>query len=404
MQASTASDTLTYMHTPMGIQGVENQAGDWHYQITDGLGSVRGQVDALNDMTASQMYDPYGQAFDVTGTFVGDFGFAGEQMDDSGLSYNRARYYNPSLGAFTALDPFEGLEERPMSMNGYAYAENNPANWTDPSGEFADGFAISQGLGLSPMIKGLVDLIVAGLGSLLSTKVLIVLAAALLFVAVASIIHVAIQGTKLVCITCNGAQVIDLLNNNPGVIDPAPDIDTDEFTPYTQREIEQALAPMGNPNSQPTPISTVFPVPNSTPFVITPIPTESDNEYIYRRAGNDRRFRVQDCRLSREADFLTGLSFENTKPSTPHGRFNVNRLVKAGYLVRFDGGELIYTLFTNEPYIVDGRHRKFGPSHVSLYLQDERSWEDWYNTDLSYKGTSAASGYAHRLCSLAETD
>jgi hypothetical protein len=58
LQASTTSDTLTYMHTPMGIQGVENQAGDWHYQITDGLGSVRGQVDALNDMTASQMYDP----------------------------------------------------------------------------------------------------------------------------------------------------------------------------------------------------------------------------------------------------------------------------------------------------------------------------------------------------------
>jgi RHS repeat-associated protein len=216
----------------------------------------------------------------VTGTFVGDFGFAGEQMDDSGLSYNRARYYNPSLGAFTALDPFEGLEERPMSMNGYSYAENNPANWTDPSGEFADGFAISQGLGLSPMIKGLVDLIVAGLGSLVSTKILIVLAAALLLVAVASIIHVAIQGTKLVCITCNGVQVIDLLNNNPGVIDPAPDIDTDEFTPYTQREIEQALAPMGNPNSQPTPISTVFPVPNSTPFVITPTPSRETNVLV----------------------------------------------------------------------------------------------------------------------------
>ena len=49
----------------------------------------------------------------------------------------RNRYYNPETGTMTALDPFEGLIDAPMSLNGYSYAHGNPVNLTDPSGEFA---------------------------------------------------------------------------------------------------------------------------------------------------------------------------------------------------------------------------------------------------------------------------
>ena len=72
-----------------------------------------------------QQYDPYGQPFGEAGTWMGTFGYGGEQIDSTGLSYNRARYYNPALGAFASLDPFEGIEDEPMSMNGYSYAHNN---------------------------------------------------------------------------------------------------------------------------------------------------------------------------------------------------------------------------------------------------------------------------------------
>jgi len=33
---------------------------------------------------AAQVYDPYGLPFDGSGTFVGDFGYAGEQIDSNG--------------------------------------------------------------------------------------------------------------------------------------------------------------------------------------------------------------------------------------------------------------------------------------------------------------------------------
>jgi len=134
LQETTGADTLNYIHSPMGVHAVE-ETNDWHYMLDDGLGSVRGQVDEFADVVASQMYDPYGQPFDIMGTFVGDFGYAGEQIDSNGLSYNRARTYNPSLGAFTSLDPFEGVNSVPMSLNGYSYVHNNPVNLTDPNGE-----------------------------------------------------------------------------------------------------------------------------------------------------------------------------------------------------------------------------------------------------------------------------
>ncbi len=111
----------------------------------DGLGSVRSQVDATGAVVADQWYDPYGQVIDDNGTWVGSFGYAGEQTDESGLGYNRARYYNPSMGAFASLDPFEGYEERPMSLNGYGYVEGNPTNWTDPSGEILPFIATALG-------------------------------------------------------------------------------------------------------------------------------------------------------------------------------------------------------------------------------------------------------------------
>lgn len=41
---------------------------------------------------------------------------------------------NPNLGTFLSLDPFEGLIQRPMSLNGYSWVEGNPISNTDATG------------------------------------------------------------------------------------------------------------------------------------------------------------------------------------------------------------------------------------------------------------------------------
>jgi len=48
--------------------------------------------------------------------------------------YLRARWYAPGVGIFTAPDPWEGDPLLPISLHPYAYANNNPANYLDPTG------------------------------------------------------------------------------------------------------------------------------------------------------------------------------------------------------------------------------------------------------------------------------
>jgi hypothetical protein len=45
--------------------------------------------------------------------------------------------YSPSLNQFQSRDPFPGYAKLPGSQNGYSYANNNPINFTDPSGRDA---------------------------------------------------------------------------------------------------------------------------------------------------------------------------------------------------------------------------------------------------------------------------
>lgn len=110
---------------------------DWNYYLQDGLGSVRAIVDDAAVVQSSMSYDPYGNPIGSYGT---GFGFTGEQTDENDNIYLRARYYEPGMGTFSALDPFEGVHDRAMSLNGYSWVEGNPVMNVDPSGLVFWGF------------------------------------------------------------------------------------------------------------------------------------------------------------------------------------------------------------------------------------------------------------------------
>ena len=98
--------------------------------MQDGLGSVRGWVNSAASVSGIVNYTPYG----VPDAAVDEFGFTGEQTNENGLVYLRARHYNPNVAIMTALDPYEGDAGRPMSLNGYAWVEGDPISNADPSG------------------------------------------------------------------------------------------------------------------------------------------------------------------------------------------------------------------------------------------------------------------------------
>ncbi len=139
LAATTGINTDHYIHAPQGsnvpgIHAMQSNTGDWSYMAQDGLGSVRSLINSTLNVSSVQNYAPYGEPFGTVGNFNTPFAFTGEQTDANDMLFLRARYYNPSLGVFPSLDPFEGTMARPMSLNGYSWVEGNPVSRRDPRG------------------------------------------------------------------------------------------------------------------------------------------------------------------------------------------------------------------------------------------------------------------------------
>lgn len=105
---------------------------------TDGLGSVRALTNTTGSVIATYRTDEWGVATATTGSSTQPLSFTGEPRDATGLTYLRARYYDPSLGRFLSRDTWLGAPSEPQTLNHYTYANNNPTTLTDPSGHFVD--------------------------------------------------------------------------------------------------------------------------------------------------------------------------------------------------------------------------------------------------------------------------
>lgn len=82
-----------------------------------------------------------------------------EATDSStGLQYLRARYYDSSKRRFVSKDTYQGSLEEPLSRNGYAYVNNNPLNYIDPSGHIATSTIVTIAIVTCTLVKIGVDL------------------------------------------------------------------------------------------------------------------------------------------------------------------------------------------------------------------------------------------------------
>ncbi len=102
--------------------------------LTDALGSTIALASSTGTVQTNYTYDPFGQAT-TTGTASSNpYQYAGQANDGTGLSYDLARYYNPATTQFISQDP---LGQAGSGANLYQYADDNPVNLTDPTGQQA---------------------------------------------------------------------------------------------------------------------------------------------------------------------------------------------------------------------------------------------------------------------------
>ena len=92
-------------------------------------GDVTELIDKVTGSSSAYDYDAYGnQQTEIAGD-DNPFRYSGEYYDEeTGFIYLRARYYDPTIGRFISEDPIRD------GLNWYAYCNNNPIRYKDPSG------------------------------------------------------------------------------------------------------------------------------------------------------------------------------------------------------------------------------------------------------------------------------
>jgi RHS repeat-associated protein len=134
--ASTTGASTTHYLQVGGQLLAQHGAGTSAYVLPDHLGSVRQLVEPTGDVMLAKNYQPFGEVLDSAGSGSSSFGFTGELVDATGLVYLRARYYEPQNARFVTQDTWQGIVERPSSLNKWVYVEGNPTNQVDPTGHF----------------------------------------------------------------------------------------------------------------------------------------------------------------------------------------------------------------------------------------------------------------------------
>jgi len=105
--------------------------GQVYYYHTDHLGTPRRLTDAQGQVVWAADYSAFGQAFIKVQKVVNHLRLPGQYYDsETGLHYNRFRYYVPLLGRYISRDPIGYVG----GLNLYAYGQNNPVNVTDTLG------------------------------------------------------------------------------------------------------------------------------------------------------------------------------------------------------------------------------------------------------------------------------
>ncbi|WP_432017300.1 polymorphic toxin-type HINT domain-containing protein, partial [Streptomyces hydrogenans] len=133
---NVAKTTRYYAHPagPAMVKVAENGTVKKSYILADRNGTATTAVDAATKTVTRRKNTPFGEDRGTAPSmWPDDKGYLGGAKGDTGLTHLNAREYDPALGRFISVDPVMDIAES-QTMNPYAYGNNSPITFSDPSG------------------------------------------------------------------------------------------------------------------------------------------------------------------------------------------------------------------------------------------------------------------------------
>lgn len=138
------------------------------YILTDHLGSTRYTLNQSGAKTAEMRYYPWANTHYSNGTQPCRQ-YTGQIHDlETGLYFYNARYYDPAIGHFTQADTIVPSASDTRSFDRYAYVQNNPIKYSDPTGHYPCAFCdgnTDRGSGIGYAGEEMVDYSDVGAGA-----------------------------------------------------------------------------------------------------------------------------------------------------------------------------------------------------------------------------------------------
>jgi len=114
--------------------------GTLSFLLGDHLGSSSVTTNASGVKTASALYKAWGETRYSSGALGTDYKFTGQrEQAELGLYFYGARWFDPSIGRFTSPDTMIPSTQGTQAWDRYAYVNNNPVRYNDPTGHMITG-------------------------------------------------------------------------------------------------------------------------------------------------------------------------------------------------------------------------------------------------------------------------
>ena len=139
---------IYYFYDSTGLLGFEYE-GNKYYYIKNLQNDIVGITDSSYNQIVVYEYDPWGKVLNIKDNqgneitdanhigIINPFRYRGYYYDsETNLYYLNSRYYSPELCRFLNADSYIKVDNVYLSYNLYIYANNNPINYLDTSGNF----------------------------------------------------------------------------------------------------------------------------------------------------------------------------------------------------------------------------------------------------------------------------
>ena len=136
---SAPFDTIpgqSYYYVGANRVATRTEEGKYNWIYGDHLGSTSVTANRYGEGLSRRKYTAWGTTRNSSGEQATDYSYTGQmQVDD--IYYYNARWYDPVLGRFMQADTLVPPHQGTQGFDRYAYVNNNPMRYTDPTGHCA---------------------------------------------------------------------------------------------------------------------------------------------------------------------------------------------------------------------------------------------------------------------------